>query len=183
MFFFLRDGPTLLREVVAYIPLTEADTERMLEKFVSVTRATLNGPVLIGTTQGVLGGVAFWLAGIDGPVFWGTVMTVLSIIPGVGGALVWVPMVIVLAVTGAFWKAVGLAAFLSLVVGSIDNLLRPRLVGRDTQMHELLIFFSTLGGLLLFGVTGFILGPVLAALFLTVWEMFGIAFRRELTEP
>jgi predicted PurR-regulated permease PerM len=96
---------------------------------------------------------------------------------------VWVPAVIFLAVTGEVWTAAALAAFLALVVGSIDNLLRPRLVGRDTQLHELLIFLSTLGGLLFFGASGFILGPVLAALFVTVWEMFGIAFRHELAEP
>jgi predicted PurR-regulated permease PerM len=109
-------------------------------------------------------------------------MTLLSIIPGVGGALVWVPAAIILAATGAFWQGLGLALFSSLVIGSVDNLLRPILVGRDTQMHELLIFFSTLGGLIAFGAMGFILGPILAALFLTVWEMFGVAFRVELRE-
>jgi predicted PurR-regulated permease PerM len=183
MYFFLTGGPGLLRGVLAYVPLADVDKQRMLEKFVSVTRATLKGTLLIGAAQGFLGGVAFWAAGIEGPVFWGTVMTVLSIIPGVGGALVWVPAVIFLAVTGEVWTAAALAAFLALVVGSIDNLLRPRLVGRDTQLHELLIFLSTLGGLLFFGASGFILGPVLAALFVTVWEMFGIAFRHELAEP
>lgn len=183
MFFFLKDGPALLAGVMAYVPLTEADKQRMLLKFVSVTRATLKGTILIGAAQGTLGGIAFWVAGIEGPIFWGTVMTVLSIIPGVGGALVWVPVVIFLAATGSVWTAIGVAAFMALVVGSVDNLLRPRLVGRDTQMHELLIFFSTLGGLLFFGASGFILGPVLAALFVTAWEMFGLAFSRELAEP
>jgi predicted PurR-regulated permease PerM len=180
MFFFLTDGPRLVRTILAYLPLAESDTERMLEKFVSVTRATLKGTVLIGLVQGVLGGFAFYVAGIDGAIFWGTVMTVLSIIPGVGGALVWVPAAIILAAAGSFWKALGLALFCSLVIGSVDNVLRPILVGRDTRMHELLIFFSTLGGLLAFGVMGFILGPILTALFLTVWEMFGVAFRGEL---
>jgi predicted PurR-regulated permease PerM len=154
----------------------------MLDKFVSVTRATLKGTILIGAAQGLMGGIAFWAVGIDGPIFWGMVMTVMSIIPGVGGALVWVPAAIILAVTGSVWPAVGLALFCSLVVGSVDNLLRPRLVGRDTQMHELMIFFSTLGGLSLFGVTGFILGPLLAGLFLTAWEMFGVAFRQEINQ-
>jgi predicted PurR-regulated permease PerM len=108
-------------------------------------------------------------------------MTVFSIIPGIGGALIWVPAVIILAMTGQAWSAVGLAAFCSLVVGSIDNLMRPYLVGHDTQMHELLIFFSTMGGLVAFGAMGFIVGPILAALFVAAWEMFGAAFRRELT--
>jgi predicted PurR-regulated permease PerM len=107
---------------------------------------------------------------------------VLSIVPGVGGALVWVPAAIILVATGSIWQGIALALFCGLVVGSVDNLLRPILVGRDTKMHELLIFFSTLGGLLAFGAMGFILGPILAALFLTVWEMFGVAFSRELYE-
>lgn len=183
MFFFLTGGPGLLRAVLGYLPLTEADKQRMLEKFVSVTRATLKGTILIGAAQGVLGGLAFWLVGLDGAIFWGTVMTVLSIIPGVGGALIWVPAAIILVTTGEVWRGIVLAVFCALVVGSVDNVLRPRLVGRDTKMHELLIFFSTLGGLLLFGVMGFILGPILAALFVTAWEMFGTAFHSALAEP
>jgi predicted PurR-regulated permease PerM len=183
MFFFLIGGPALLGGILAYLPLTEADKQRMVEKFVSVTRATLKGTILIGAAQGLLGGLAFWAAGIDGAIFWGTVMTVLSIIPGVGGALVWVPAAIVLMATGEIWRGIGLALFCALVVGSVDNLLRPRLVGQDIKMHELLIFFSTLGGLMFFGAMGFILGPILAALFVTAWEMFGTAFRTVLSEP
>jgi predicted PurR-regulated permease PerM len=182
MFFFLTDGPRLLNGVLAYLPLTDADQQRMLDKFVSVTRATLKGTILIGAAQGLLGGLAFRAVGIDGAIFWGTVMTVLSIIPGVGGALIWVPASIVLITSGEVWRGIALAAFCALVVGSIDNLLRPLLVGRDTQMHELLIFFSTLGGLLMFGVMGFIVGPILAALFVTVWEMFATAHRAALAQ-
>jgi predicted PurR-regulated permease PerM len=183
MFFFLTGGPGLLRTVLAYLPLTEADKERMVEKFVSVTRATLKGTILIGAAQGVLGGLAFWALGLDGAIFWGTVMTVLSIIPGIGGALVWIPATIILITTGEVWRGIALALFCALVVGSVDNVLRPRLVGQDTKMHELLIFFSTLGGLMFFGAMGFILGPILAALFVTAWEMFGTAFRSVLAEP
>ena len=183
MFFFLIGGPGLLAGVLAYLPLTEADKQRMVGKFVSVTRATLKGTILIGMAQGLLGGLAFWAVGIDGAIFWGTVMTVLSIIPGIGGALVWLPAAIILMSTGAVWRGVALALFCALVVGSVDNLLRPWLVGHDTKMHELLIFFSTLGGLLFFGAMGFILGPILAALFVTAWEMFGTTFRSALAEP
>ena len=183
MFFFLTGGPELLQRILAYLPLTEADKQRMVEKFISVTRATLKGTVLIGVAQGMLGGLAFWAVGFDGAIFWGIVMTVLSIVPGIGGALVWVPAVIILVATGAIARGIALAAFCGLVVGSVDNLLRPRLVGRDIQMHELLIFFSTLGGLELFGAMGFILGPILAALFVTAWEMFGTTFRSALVEP
>jgi predicted PurR-regulated permease PerM len=183
MFFFLTDGPSLLETSLSYLPLAAADKQYMLERFVSVTRATLKGTVLIGAAQGALAGVAFWAVGIDGAIFWGSVMTVLSIVPGIGGALVWVPAAAILLVSGHVWQGVALALFCALVVGSIDNVLRPMLVGRDTQMHELLIFFSTLGGLLLFGAMGFILGPILAAMFVTAWEMFGRAFKSELAEP
>lgn len=183
MFYFLTGGPGLLRGVLAYLPLTETDKQRMLGKFVSVTRATLKGTILIGAAQGALGGIAFWAVGIDGAIFWGTIMTILSIIPGIGAALVWLPAAIILAAAGEIGRAIALTVFCALVVGSVDNFLRPRLVGQDTKMHELLIFFSTLGGLMLFGAMGFILGPILAALFVTVWEMFGIAFRTALVEP
>ena len=183
MYFFLTGGPGLLAGVVGYLPLNEADKQRMLDQFVSVTRATLKGTILIGIAQGTLGGLAFFAAGLDGAVFWGTVMTVLSIIPGIGSALIWLPASILLMATGDVWRGIGLAAFGGLVIGSVDNLLRPMLVGRDTQMHELMIFFSTLGGLMMFGVMGFIVGPILAALFVTVWEMFGTAFRSSIAEP
>ena len=183
MFFFLRDGPDLLSGALGYLPLRDADKQNVLDKFVSVTRATLKGTVLIGIAQGALGGLAFWAAGIDGAIFWGTVMTVLSIIPGVGGALVWIPAAIILMTTGEVWRGLALAAFCGLVIGSVDNLLRPLLVGRDTQMHELLIFFSTLGGLMMFGVMGFIVGPILAALFVTVWEIVATAFRGSVQPP
>lgn len=183
MFYFLTGGPGLLRGALAYLPLTESDKQRMLGKFVSVTRATLKGTILIGAAQGVLGGLAFWAVGVDGAIFWGTIMTILSIIPGIGSALIWLPAAIILIATGEIWRGIALIVFGALVVGSVDNLLRPRLVGQDTKMHELLIFFSTLGGLMLFGAMGFILGPILAALFVTVWEMFGIAFRTSIAEP
>ena len=183
MFFFLTGGPALLDGVLAYVPLTVADKQRMVGKFVSVTRATLKGTVLIGAIQGLLGGLAFWAAGLDGAIFWGAVMTVLSIVPGIGGALVWIPASLILLATGDVVRGIALALFCGLVVGSVDNALRPRLVGQDTKMHELLVFFSTLGGLLFFGAMGFILGPILAALFVTAWEMFGVAFRDELAEP
>jgi predicted PurR-regulated permease PerM len=182
MFFFLMDGKRMLQASLAYLPLTEADTQRMLDRFTSVTRATLKGTILIGVLQGALTGLAFWVLGIEGAIFWTTLMIVLSIIPGVGIALVWVPAAIVLMVQGAIAQGIGLAIFCSLIVGSVDNVLRPRLVGRDTKMHDLLILFSTLGGIFVFGVTGFIVGPIIAALFITVWEIFGSAFRDVLPE-
>ena len=177
MFFFLIDGDKLLEKVLYYLPLKDEDEQRMADKFISVTRATLKGTAVIGILQGGLAGLAFFVAGIPSVLFWGTLMALLSIIPGIGAALVWVPATIILAINGHYIKAAGLFLFCALIVGSLDNLLRPRLVGKDTQLHELLILFSTLGGIGMFGLLGFIIGPILASLFVTIWEIYGVAFR------
>jgi predicted PurR-regulated permease PerM len=177
MFFLLMDGPAMLQSVVNHLPLNSDDKKQVIDRFMSVTRATIKGTIIIGIIQGGLSGLAFWVLGIRDALFWSVVMAVLSILPVVGGALVWVPACIVLVATGAVWKGVALAAFCSLGVGSVDNLLRPRLVGRDTEMHDLVILFSTLGGILVFGPVGFILGPVLAGLFITSWDIFGVAYQ------
>lgn len=182
MFFFLVDGDRLLEKILYYIPLEDDDERRMLARFTSVSRATLKGTAVIGVVQGGLAGIAFAVAGIPSAVFWGTVMAVLSIIPGIGTALVWGPAAVILAAKGHWVAALGLALFCGVVVGSVDNLLRPRLVGKDTEMHDLLILFSTLGGIALFGVIGFIIGPIIAALFVTVWEIYGVVFKDVLPE-
>ena len=176
MYFFQMDGPKLIRKILYYLPLGSDDENLMLEKFTSVTRATLKGSLLIGLLQGGLAGVAFAVAGIDNAVFWGTIMAVLSIIPSVGSALVWGPASVILIVGGNVGAGVGLLVFCALVVGSLDNLLRPMLVGKDTRMHELMIFFGTLGGIVMFGIAGIFIGPLIASLFVTIWELYGIAF-------
>jgi predicted PurR-regulated permease PerM len=181
MFFFLKDGSALLDRIRHYLPLTESNKGRLLDRFTSVARATLKGTFLIGIIQGTLAGFAFRVVGIESALFWGTVMTVLSVIPGVGTAFVWVPAVIILAATGHIEKAIGLLLFCALVVGSVDNLLRPRFVGEDTRLHQLFIFFGTIGGISLFGIAGFIIGPIVAALFVTVWQIYGETFREYLS--
>jgi predicted PurR-regulated permease PerM len=176
LFFFLLDGEKLLRRMLYYLPLADDAEERMLARFTSVTRATLKGTAVIGVLQGGLAGLGFWVVGLDGALFWGTIMAVLSIIPAVGIGLVWVPAVVILAAGGEWGAAIGLAVWCGAIAGSVDNLLRPRLVGHDTQMPDLLILFSTLGGIALFGLPGFIIGPIVAALFVTVWDIYGQVF-------
>jgi predicted PurR-regulated permease PerM len=177
LFFFLVGGPAILRTILSYMPLAKDEEEQLLERFVSVTRATLKGSLLIGVIQGGLAGLAFWVAGVPGAAFWGTVMVVLSIIPAVGAGLVWVPAVIYLFVVGQVVASVALLIWSALVVSTVDNFLRPRLIGRDARMSDLLILLSTLGGLFLFGALGFIVGPIIAALFVTVLHIYGDAFR------
>lgn len=177
MFFFLRDGRKILERIFYYMPLSHEDEVRMLARFASVTKATIKGTLLIGVIQGVLAGVAFFFAGIDGAAFWGTIMIVLSIVPGIGAALVWVPAVIYLFVTGQTLTAILLGTWCAAVVGTVDNVLRPTLVGKDAKMPDLLILLGTLGGLFLFGPIGFIVGPIICGLFLTTWDIYGVAFR------
>jgi predicted PurR-regulated permease PerM len=182
MFFFLKDGQKILAKVLSFFPLTETDQHRLLDKFLSVTRATIKGSMVIGILQGSLAGLALHVAGIESAIFWGTMMSVISVLPIIGSGLIWFPAVLYLAATGHYPQALGVLLFCVLVVGQIDNIIRPILVGRDTQMHELLIFFGTLGGIGLFGVFGVIMGPIIAALFMTVWVMYGETFSSFLTE-
>jgi predicted PurR-regulated permease PerM len=160
-----------------YLPLKHDEEQMMLDRFISVTRATLKGTLIIGLLQGTLAGIGFWVVGIDSVVFWGTIMVVLSIIPVIGSSLIWIPAVILLAASGAFVKAIGLAVYCGLIVGSLDNVLRPMLVGKDTKMHEMFILLGTLGGIGMFGIIGFIIGPIIAALFVTIWDLYGETFK------
>jgi predicted PurR-regulated permease PerM len=177
MFFFLRDGKSILQRIFYYMPLSHEDEARMLERFVSVTRATIKGTLLIGLIQGSLAGIAFYFAGIDGAAFWGTLMVILSVVPGIGTALIWVPTVIYLFAIGKPLAAALLCIWCAGVVGTVDNVLRPTLVGKDAEMPDLLILIGTLGGLFLFGPIGFIIGPVVCGLFLTALDIYGTTFR------
>jgi predicted PurR-regulated permease PerM len=177
MFFFLRDGRLILQRIFYYMPLNHEDEVRMLERFVSVTRATIKGTLLVSIIQGSLAGIGFYFAGIDGAAFWGTIMTVLSVVPGIGATLVWLPTVVYLYVMGQPLAATLLAIWCAGVVGTVDNVLRPYFVGKDAEMPDLLILIGTLGGLFLFGPIGFIIGPLICGMFLTALDIYGTAFK------
>ena len=172
LFFFLRDGDRLIESLIRALPLGDARERRLFSRFAEVSRATIKGTLVVGAVQGALGGLAFWVLGLGAPVLWGVVMGVLSMLPAVGSFLVWGPAAIYLFATGAVGKGVILVVLGSLLIGTIDNVLRPILVGRDTQLPDYLILLSTLGGLTVFGLSGFVIGPIIAGLFVTVWEMF-----------
>jgi predicted PurR-regulated permease PerM len=172
LFFVLRDGDRMLEAIILALPLGDERERALFAKFAEVSRATIKGTLLIGLVQGFLGGVMFSVLGVTGAVFWGVVMVILSVLPIVGASIVWIPVAIFLLVSGAWIKALVLTVFGVLVIGLIDNLLRPMLVGRDTKMPDYIILLSTLGGLSAFGISGFVIGPIIAALFLAVWVMF-----------
>jgi predicted PurR-regulated permease PerM len=172
LFFFLRDGRQLVDALVHVLPLGDARERRLLAKFREVALATIKGTIVVGIVQGAIGGILFWALGIPAPVFWGAVMTIFSVLPAVGPALVWAPAAIVLFGLGAFVKGIVLIVGGVVVIGLVDNVLRPILVGRDTQIPDYLVLIATLGGIAVFGISGFVIGPVIAAFFLVVWEMF-----------
>lgn len=172
LFFFLRDGPQIVETIVGAAPIGDVRERRLLNKFAEVTRATLKGTLAIGVVQGGLGGLLFWILGIEGAVLWGVVMGLLSFLPAVGAAVVWVPAAVILILIGETLKGVLLLILGTFIIGLADNVLRPLLVGRDTQMPDYLILVATLGGITVFGISGVVIGPVIASLFLAVWQMF-----------
>src|SRR5690606_13040005 len=171
LFFFLRDGQRILDGLVRALPLGDERERHLLGRFAEVSRATIKGTLVVGVVQGAIGGVAFWALGLAAPVTWGVVMALLSILPAVGPALVWAPAAIYLVATGSVFAGIALALIGVLVIGLVDNLLRPVLVGRDTRLPDYLILLSTLGGLTAFGLAGVVIGPIIAAFFLSCWEM------------
>jgi predicted PurR-regulated permease PerM len=171
LFFLLRDGDTLFRRITATIPLHAEHQHALVEKFTTVVRATVKGDLVVAVAQGALGGLIFWLLDIHAALVWAVVMAVFSLLPAVGTALVWWPAAILLMVSGAVWQGVVLIAYGVLVIGLVDNVLRPMLVGKDTRMPDYVVLISTLGGIAIFGVNGFLVGPLIAAMFIAAWDI------------
>ncbi|MFQ5640360.1 MAG: AI-2E family transporter [bacterium] len=180
LFYFFRDGDRLVQRIKYLSPLDDAHEEALIERFVSVSRATVKGTLLIGLVQGALGGLVLWIFGVQSAVLWGVVMVILSVIPLVGTWLVLYPAAIIQLMTGHLWQGVAIFLMTVVVISNIDNVLRPRLVGRDAGMHDLMIFFSTLGGISVFGIMGFIIGPVIAVFFITMLDIYSIEFKSTL---
>jgi len=170
-FFLIRDGNTVLASLWRTVPLEPVHKRALLEKFTTVIRATVKGNLLVAVIQGALGGLAFWYLEVSAAVLWAVLMACLSLLPAVGAALVWFPVALYFLMIGALWKSIALMAYGVLVIGLIDNLLRPILVGKDTRMPDYVVMISTLGGMAVFGIHGFVLGPVIAAMFIAVWHI------------
>ncbi len=170
-FFLIRDGQAITLSVHRALPLAPQHQQELLDKFTTVIRATVKGNLLVAAIQGALGGLAFWLLDIEAAVLWAVVMAFLSLLPAVGAAIVWLPVALYFLLTGATMEGVALIAYGVLVIGLIDNLLRPALVGKDTRMPDYVVLLTTLGGMSVFGINGFVLGPTIAAMFVAVWHI------------
>jgi predicted PurR-regulated permease PerM len=172
LFFLLRDGEQLARQIRDSIPLRADHQRELASKFTTVLRATVKGTLVVAAVQGALGGLIFWILGIHAPVLWAVLMAFLSLLPSVGAALVWLPVAIYLLVTGSTWPGLVLLAYGMLVISLIDNVLRPILVGMETRIPDYVVLVSTLGGIAAFGINGLVIGPMIAAMFIAVWDIF-----------
>lgn len=175
LFFLLRDGTTVSRHIKRAIPLGESYKQHVLTKFTMVVKATVKGNIAVAAVQGALGGFIFWVLGLQGALLWGVLMAILSLLPAVGAGLIWGPVAIYFLATGAIWQAAVLTAFGAIVIGLADNVLRPQLVGKDLKLPDYVVLISTLGGLSIFGLNGFVIGPLIAALFIAAWSLFADA--------
>jgi predicted PurR-regulated permease PerM len=172
LFFLLRDGAALSKWIQDAIPLPPEQERDLFAKFATVIRATIKGSILVAALQGALGGFIFWILGLHAPVLWGVVMGLLALLPAVGAGLIWAPVAVYLLAAGWIWQGLVLLAFGALVIGLVDNILRPLLVGKDTKMPDYVVLISTLGGIATFGLNGFVIGPVIAAMFIAAWAIF-----------
>ncbi len=171
-FFLIRDGDSLARAIRHAIPLAPAHKRELIGKFAVVIRATVKGNLVVAALQGLLGGLAFWFLDVNGALLWAVLMAFLSLLPAVGAALVWGPVAAYFLLTGAWWQGLALVAWGVLVIGLVDNLLRPMLVGKDTRLPDYVVLTATLGGMAVFGINGFVLGPAIAAMFIAVWHLY-----------
>lgn len=180
MFYFYLDGPRILERIIKWSPLKDEYERILIAKFVSVSKGTLKGILVIGIIQGILGALLFWAVGLPSPVFLGVLMVFASIVPAVGTAAIWGPAALVLLIQGRYGAGLTVVLCGAIVIGSVDNFVRPILVGKDIKMHDLLVLLSTLGGLGMFGLSGFIIGPIIASMFLSIWNIFEEVFADEL---
>lgn len=182
LFFLLRDGDRLAAQIRQAAPLNQEHKRQLFHNLTGAIRATVKGNIIVAAVQGALGGIAFWFLGVQGALLWAVIMAFLSLLPAVGAALIWAPVAIYFLLTGSIWQGVVLIAFGVLVIGLVDNILRPMLVGKDTQMPDYIVLISTVGGMALLGLNGFVIGPVIAAMFITLWQTFSAGNQKDEAE-
>lgn len=171
----------MLHRLMHLSPLGDKYETMLYDKFTSTTRATLKSTLIVGGIQGFLSGLLFWITGIEGAFVWGVIMVIIAIIPAIGTPVVLVPAAIIMLALGNVWQGIALLAG-AVIISVLDNLLRPPLVGKDIQMHPLVVFFATLGGLIIFGISGFVIGPIIAALYISIMSIYDHYYKNELSK-
>lgn len=177
LFFLIRDGDRFLQTVIRHLPMGMGRETFLYERFIATARSTLKVTLIIGGIQGILGGLVFFVTGIEGALIWGFLMVLTAIIPAVGCSIIWGPAGVLMLLGGHLWEGMLILVFGFVVISTVDNLLRPLMIGKDVEMHPLLIFLSTLGGIVLFGFSGFVIGPVITSLLIALWDMYGEFYR------
>jgi len=180
LYYFFIDGKDVVKKVKYISPLRDSHENMLVEKFISISRATIKGNLVVAIIQGTLGATLFAAVGIQSAIIWGVAMMFLSLLPMMGTSLVWFPAGIIMLMMGNIWQGIVILVLGFTIISTIDNVLSPELIGKDTQLHPLLLFFAILGGLPLFGFAGFIVGPVIVALFVSMWEIYGVEFKSQL---
>jgi predicted PurR-regulated permease PerM len=180
LYYFFKDNKRLITKIINLSPLKNSHERTLLKNFVDISRATLRGSLVIAAVQGFLTTVLFMATGVPSAVLLGVVATLFALIPMIGTAIVWMPVGVIMLIMGNIWQGVTILLFGAIVIGMIDNFLRPQLVGNSTSLHPLIIFLSTLGGISFFGLTGFLLGPVTAVLFLNLLDIYKVEFKEDL---
>lgn len=180
LYYLLTGGKGVVEKIMKLSPLKDRHEKLLVDKFISISRATIKGTLVVAFIQGFIGGLAFAIAGVPSFTLWGIIMMILSIVPIIGAFVVWLPVGIIMLAIGNVWEGVFILSVGTFIISLIDNFLRPALVGKDTQMHPLMVFFATLGGVGMFGFLGFVLGPIIVALFLSLWDIYAVEFKKQL---
>jgi predicted PurR-regulated permease PerM len=182
LYYLFKDGEKLMKKIMALSPLPNSQEKLLLDNFINISRATLKGTLVIAVIQGLLLGLSFFISGVSSPTIWGILAAIFSIIPLVGPVFVWLPVGLFLLISGNIWQAIIVFSSGALIVSTVDNILRPKLVGDASSVHPLLVFLSTIGGLAVFGMLGFLIGPVIVVLFISLLKIYELEFKKELKE-
>jgi len=179
IYYFLKDGRLLVNYIHERLPLMDEQKKQIETRIKEMIIAAIYGGLAVGVAQGILGGLAFFILGIPAPVFWGSAMAILSLVPVFGSFTIWGPASVLLFLSGSYAKGIGLFLFGVLVISTVDNILKPLIIGGRTKLHMLLIFFSVLGGIKFFGFVGFVLGPIITVLCISFLEIYALKPSRQ----
>lgn len=180
LFFFFKDGPEIIHRLTRLSPLADGYDSKLFERFHATVHAAIKSTLLIGGIQGVLGAILFYATGVPGALLWGVLMAFLGAIPAAGSFIIWVPVGLIMLLVGNIWQGITILAVGACLISLVDNMLRPYLVGKDVALHPVVVLFSTIGGISLFGISGFVIGPVIASLYFALLSVYDEFYKKEL---